>query len=125
MKAVFSVMLFVSFTLSLFGQDKIYDVVDKQAEFKGGVSGLMRFLSKNLQYPSSLARDSPCSIILINFIVEKNGTAKYESCETTCQAICIEVKKVIAKMPKWKPAEYRGKKVRCRYTLPIHGAVVE
>jgi hypothetical protein len=113
MKYLFLILFFASFTLNLFGQDKIYDVVEKQPEFPGGGSALLSFFGKNLKYPDTLTRmNIACGKIFIKFIVEKNGTVKYESCKTVCQAICVEARKVIVKMPKWKPAEYKGKKAR-------------
>jgi protein TonB len=94
----------------LFGQDKIYDVVEKQPEFPGGTSALLGFISKDLKYPDTLARtNATYGGIYLKLIIEKDGTV---NCKAGAESICVEVRKMIAKMPKWKPAEYKGKKVR-------------
>jgi protein TonB len=110
-------LLIVSAT---FGQGKIYNVVDEQAEFSGGSSKMYQYLGRNLKYPASMPR--PCVIgkLFIVFIVEKNGLAKFESCKNVCPEICLEVEKMIKKMPRWKPAKHQGKIVRYRYTLPVN-----
>ena len=41
---------------------------------------------------------------------------------TTTMAYNLDkaAEKVVKKMPKWSAGEQAGKKVRCRFTLPIH-----
>jgi periplasmic protein TonB len=103
-----------------YGQEKIYTVVDKQAEFKGGAGEMFRFISKNFKYPDSLYRTGiTCGKILISFIIKKDGSTKYQDCKCGCPPLCLEAKKVIEKMPKWEPAKNKGKKVKSLYTLPI------
>ena len=121
MKYIFLILFFISFLPNLLGQDKIYDVVDKQPEFKGGTGALMAFIGKTFKYPDSLARtNATYGAIYLKLIIEKDGTVSCESCKSGSNSICTEARKMIEKMPKWKPAEYKGSKVRCRYSLPIH-----
>ena len=124
MKHIFLILLLTSLSPALQVKDKIYDVVDKQAEFKGGNGALMSFMYKNMKYPDSLVRSSTSyRSFYLKLIIEKEGAVICESCNAGVEPICIEARKMVAKMPKWKPAEYKGKKVRCRYSLPIRIAL--
>lgn len=120
MKQCFITLLLFIIPFCVTGQDKVYTKVDKQAEFPGGNSAMLSFIMHNFKYPNSIVRASiVCGKIHIKFIVEKDGTTKFKDCKASCDSMCIEAKKLIRKMPKWKPAVFKSKKVRSLYLLPI------
>ncbi|MBQ9640726.1 MAG: energy transducer TonB [Bacteroidaceae bacterium] len=53
--------------------DPIYDVVEKNPEYPGGMNGLLQFYIQNLHYPQ-IAQD--CGVygrVIVQFVVEKDG----------------------------------------------------
>ncbi len=120
MKHFLNLMIYLLLAIDLFGQDtKVYSVPDKQAEFVGDNGALLSYVVNNFKYPDSLVRKGffPGRIRL-QLIIEKSGTAIFKSCDGD-MILCDQAKTMINQMPKWKPAEVKGKKVRSLYKLPI------
>lgn len=101
--------------------DKIYTFVQKKPEFVTGEEGLLEFISNNLVYPESAREDGIEGVVVMRFIIMKDGAIKdikvIRSLDKECDA---EALKLIQSMPNWEPAKHNGKKVNCTYTLPIN-----
>ena len=107
--------------VALFGQkgNKIYTFVEEQPEYPEGQAALFKYLSQNLKYPKR-AVDDGCGKMVVQFVIEKNGRTRFESCKfRNCSLKCYEMKNVIENMPRWKAGRQNGKPVRVLYTLPI------
>ena len=118
------ILLILSFlgNSCLFGQrdNKIYTVVEKNPEYPDGQAALFKWLSQNLKYPKRVVDDG-CGKMVVQFVIEKNGRARFESCKfRNCSLKCNEMKNVIKNMPRWKAGRQNGKPVRVLYTLPIN-----
>ena len=95
--------------------------INEQAEFKGGMTELKKFIDKNLQYPKTNA--CVCGKVYIQFIVEKDGRITNPQIIRSLlpKEFDEEALRVIRLMPKWTPArDYGGKKpIASRFTIPI------
>lgn len=97
-------------------------IVDIDAEFPGGFSSMVTFLSRNLVYPEDAVRAGIEGKATIRFVVEKDGSIGNIAVQRgvpNCPDCDKEAVRVIKKMPKWKPGEINGKIVRSYYSLPI------
>jgi TonB family protein len=102
------------------GSDTVYTVVEKPAEYPGGMKAMMRYLQSTVRYPADARRNGIQGSVFTSFDVDKKGrisdltTAKGVSPDIDAEAL-----RVIAAMPPWQPARVRGKAVKSRFVLPI------
>lgn len=104
--------------LSMANDDLVeYNTVDLRPEFPEYSGNFMEFVSKNFSLPDY---DGPSGIMKIGFIIEQNGLVTnikvLKNLDITSSA---EIKKVMAKCPKWKPAEHNGKPARVYYEFSL------
>lgn len=96
-------------------------VVEKMPEFPGGMTALMQYLTKNIKYPSVCRENNIQGRVLIQFIVNKDGSiVEPEVVKSVNPYLDKEALRVISTMPKWSPGEQRGKPVRVKYTVPVN-----
>ena len=99
---------------------KIYTTVQIQPEFIGGYAELMKFIAKNIKYPSSARRMGVEGSVFISFVVNEDGTINSVQALKGIQVDCDnEALRLIGKMPSWKPGKQNGKAVKVRFVLPI------
>ena len=100
--------------------EQIFDVVEKNPEFIGGMSKLYEFLGKNIQYPEMAKENEIQGKVFVQFVVWKDGTIKdVRVVKGVHKTLDSEAKRVIEIMPKWIPAMQNGKFVNSKFTLPI------
>lgn len=94
--------------------------VEKMPSFPGGQEALMAYLRENIKYPQA-ARDAGAQgTVLVEFVVEKNGSVSNVKVLNSVFSACDEEAiRVIKSLPKWNPGEANGKKVRVFYNVPI------
>ena len=96
-------------------------VVEKMPEFPGGMTALMQYLTKNIKYPSECRESNIQGRVLIQFIVNKDGSiVEPEVVKSVNPYLDKEALRVISTMPKWSPGEQRGKPVCVKYTVPVN-----
>ncbi|MEZ4938790.1 MAG: energy transducer TonB [Crocinitomicaceae bacterium] len=109
------------------GGPKIEDigVIEEWAQvmpsFPGGDKAMLEFISKNVDYPILAKEMGEQGTAYVSFVVEKDGSISNvkilrQSLQFGLNEAAMDV---VQKMPKWKPGEHRGKKVRVRFTIPI------
>ena len=80
----------------------------------------MKWLTRNLRYPTSAEEKKIEGKVIVSFIVNKNGSISdikiIKSLDPDCDS---EVLRVMKKMPKWKPGTEKGRPVRSEYVIPI------
>ena len=54
--------------------DEVFDVVEGPAQYPGGQGALMQFLAQNLRYPQEAHKNDLQTRIILQFIVEKDGS---------------------------------------------------
>jgi periplasmic protein TonB len=95
--------------------------VDQIPLYPGGEAALNAFLSKNLEYPEEARQHNAEAEIEIFFVVDIDGSIQQISCNNKDQyGFVTEGKRVVGKMPKWKPAMVGGKPVKCYFSVPIN-----
>lgn len=99
---------------------QIFTVVEKQPEFPGGMSELMKFLSKNIKYPVIAQENGIQGRVVCSFVVNRDGSiVDIQVMRGVEPSLDKEAVRVIGTMPKWKPGEQRGKPVRVKFILPV------
>ena len=53
---------------------KVYDIVEVMPQYPGGMQELMQYLAKNIKYPPKAEKKGIEGKVMINFIVEKDGS---------------------------------------------------
>lgn len=90
-------------------------------EFPGGIEALKRFLLKNLRMPENDMDPGSEVHVIARFVVGTDG--KVRDVEITRPADAVfntEVKRVIAKMPDWKPGSQNHRLVSVYFSLPVN-----
>ena len=101
-------------------EEQIFQVVENQPEFPGGMAELMKFLQKNIKYPSICQEQGIQGRVIVQFVVNTDGSiVDAQVMKPVNPYLDKEALRVVSIMPKWKPGEQRGKKVRVRFTLPV------
>ncbi len=94
-------------------------LIQTDAEFPGGEAGLASFLRKNILNPSEL-KPAEQKKVLVSFLVDADGSCRdIRVVESAGYVFDQEVKRVLRKMPKWKPAALRGTATETLLMLPV------
>ena len=90
-------------------------------EFSGGESKILSFVTQRLKLPQeTLDAGITSTKIVVSFIVEKDGSVSdFKVTHSIEKHLDEAVVSVLRMMPKWKPGEHKGKKVRTEVSLPI------
>ena len=102
------------------GNDGIFQVVENQPEFPGGMAELMKYLKKNLRYPQICKEQGLQGRVIVQFVVNPDSTlSDFNVIKSVNPHLDKEALRLVSSMPKWKPGEQRGKPVSVRFTLPV------
>ena len=102
-------------------EDEIFQVVEQDPEYPGGVEALYKFIQQNLKYPQLAKENNITGRVFVQFVVEKDGSVSNVKAARDIGGGCgAEAVRVIKAMPKWTPGKQRGKAVRAAYTLPVN-----
>lgn len=101
-------------------KENAYDVVEQMPEFPGGMKELLKFLQDNLKYPESAKKNNVQGRVIVQFVVEKDGTpTEFNVVRSVDPDLDAEALRVLKTMPKWKPGMQKGEAVRVKYTVPV------
>jgi protein TonB len=101
-------------------EQEIFQVVEEMPEFPGGMAECMKFLGKNIKYPTISQENGVQGKVIVQFVVNKDGSVVDPVVVRSVDPyLDKEALRVINTMPKWKPGKQRGKPVRVRYTVPV------
>jgi len=102
-------------------EDEIFQVVEQDPEYPGGVEALYKFIQQNLKYPQLAKENNITGRVFVQFVVEKDGSVSNVKAARDIGGGCgAEAVRVVKSMPKWTPGKQRGKAVRAAYTLPVN-----
>ncbi|WP_448518793.1 TonB family protein [Rhodoflexus sp.] len=102
------------------GADEIFTVVEKPAEYEGGIAELLKVISKNLRYPAEARREGVQGKVFVQFVIDEQGNLiSPEVVKGVSPELDAEALRVIQLSGKWTPGEQRGRKVKQRIVLPI------
>jgi len=97
-----------------------FRVVQQLPEFPGGPVQFMKWLTKNLKYPTSAQQKKQQGKVVAQFIVNKDGTVSDIKIVKSLNATCDrEAMRVLSMMPKWKPGVQDDKPCRTMFSIPI------
>ncbi len=102
-------------------EETIYQVVEQQPEFPGGMQALMKYLRDNINYPRISRDNNSQGKTYVNFVVNTDGSIQDVEVMKSSGDVYLdkEAVRVVKTMPKWNPGKQAGKAVRVRFTLPV------
>lgn len=81
---------------------------------------LREWVYQYLKYPQSAVRDGVQGVVMVQFIIEKDGkVTNAKVVKGVDEELDAEALKVVEASPKWKPGKVGGNKVRASLTLPV------
>lgn len=92
-------------------------------EYPGGVSELMRFIQKNLEYPKVAIKSELSGKCFLRFVVSRQGLIRNVNIirgVPGCIECDVEATRVLYAMPKWSPGMQNNKAVNVFFNLPIN-----
>lgn len=101
-------------------EQQIFQVVEEMPEFPGGLAECLKFLAKNIKYPTIAQENGVQGRVIVQFVVNRDGSIVDPVVMRSVDPyLDKEALRVIQMMPKWKPGKQRGKAVRVKYTVPV------
>jgi TonB family protein len=99
--------------------DQTFTKVEIEADYPGGVGAWMRFLNKTFHYPDEAIEKEIQGTVVVQFIVNKDGSLSEIEAITGPEALKTEALRVVAKSGKWLPAMQNGVPVKSYKKQPI------
>lgn len=100
--------------------DRIFDIVEENAQFPGGDEACYKWLSEHIKYPSICQEQGVQGRVVVAFVVNRDGSiVDIKTVRTPDPNLAKEAERVVSEMPKWKPARQGNKTVRSRFNLPV------
>ncbi|RDV13734.1 TonB family protein [Pontibacter diazotrophicus] len=101
--------------------ETIYSYVEEPPAFEGGDAELMNFVASNIQYPQDARAAGLTGIVVLTFVVEKNGTiSNIETIKSLSKSTDAEAVRVIGLTEgKWSIGRQHGKALRVKQTFPV------
>jgi len=101
-------------------EEEIFQVVEEEPEFPGGMEALYRYLGESIKYPQLAKENNIEGKVYVTFVVEKDGSIANPRILRDIGGGCgQEAVRVVKAMPKWKAGKQRGKNVRVQFNLPV------
>jgi len=100
--------------------EEIFQIVEDQPSFPGGISGFYKYVSDNIEYPDIAKRLDISGRVYVRFVIEKDGSITDINVVKGIGGGCDEeAVRVLEGCPKWIPGKQRGRNVRVYMTVPI------
>lgn len=101
-------------------EEKVFDMVEQMPQFPGGLQEMMRFIQKNLHYPTIAQENGTEGRVTCQFVVGPDGSIRdVVVLRGVDPYLDKEAIRVIQAMPKWIPGKQNGQAVSVKYTVPI------
>ena len=102
-------------------EETVYQSVEEQPEFPGGMKALMKYLADNVKYPRVSRDNKSQGRSTVRFTVNADGSISDAEIVRSTGDMYLdrEALRVISEMPKWKPGKQNGKPVRVKFVLPV------
>lgn len=100
--------------------DEVFQVVEEQPMFPGGMQELMKYLQKEMKYPKEAQDKGIQGRVIVQFVVNKDGSiCEANVVKSVDPLLDAEALRVVNAMPHWTPGKQRGEPVRVRFTIPV------
>ncbi len=102
-------------------EETVYQSVEEQPEFPGGMKALMKYLADNVKYPRISRDNKSQGKSTVRFTVNVDGSISDAEIVRSAGDMYLdkEALRVISEMPKWKPGKKNGKPVRVEFVFPV------
>ena len=98
----------------------VYDVVEQNPEYPGGMPAMIEFLQANIKYPEDAIKQNIGGRVIVMFVVEPDGSlSNVRVARKVFPSLDDEAVRVVKSMPKWEPGKEKGRPVRVNFTLPV------
>lgn len=98
----------------------IYEVAEDMPQFPGGMSKLLEYISKNMQYPAEAQKQKVQGRVVVQMVVDAEGNiTNPRILRSENPLLDKEALRLMKEMPKWTPGKQNGKAVPVKYTLPV------
>ncbi len=98
----------------------LFEIVEEQPEFPGGLNAMMLFIRDNVKYPQEALNKEIAGTAVVKFVVEKDGSlTNIEVVRDPGGGLGAEAERIIREMPKWTPGAQRNQPVRVQMMAPI------
>ena len=101
-------------------QGEVFQVVEEQPMFPGGMEEMMKFLQQNVKYPKEAYEQGKQGRVIVQFVVNTDGSISNDTIVRSVDPLLdAEALRVVRSMPNWTPGKQKGEPVRVRFTLPV------
>lgn len=99
---------------------EIVTFAEQMPEFEGGQEEMMKYLSKNIQYPPLARENGIEGRVVLQFVVGTDGKiSQIEVLKKLGWGLEEEAVRVVKAMPPWRAGKQNGKPVYVKFVLPI------
>jgi protein TonB len=103
-----------------------FDAIEVLPTPDGGMEGWAKFLQKNLRYPAVARENNVQGRVILNFVVEKDGTlSNIKIARGLGSGLDEESVRVLKLAKPWKPGIQNGHPVRVAYSIPFNFQLAE
>jgi protein TonB len=101
-------------------EEEIHENVEQKAEFPGGEAALLKYIRDNVKYPAIALEQDLQGIVLLRFVVERDGSVGDVQVQKSLSAECDrEAIRVVKAFPRFIPAKINGRPVRNWFRVPV------
>lgn len=101
-------------------QSDAYEVVEQMPQFPGGFAEMMKYLAKNIKYPSEARKSGVEGRVTVQVIIDTEGrVTNTRVIKAVDPYLDAEAIRVVSSMPKWNPGMQDGKPVNVKFLIPI------
>ena len=125
MKKLFLIMLLAFVSVNAYSQSDdadnyVYNMVDQSAKFQDGYNSIIKFVQENIKFPAEAKENNVHGRLMVSVVVEKDGSlSDIKIKKGLGYGLDEEIVRIIKMMPKWQPAQHKGKTVRQSQTIVI------
>jgi protein TonB len=125
MKKLFLIMLLAFVSVNTYSQsddadNDVYNMVDQSAKFQDGYNSIIKFVQENIKFPAEAQENNVHGKLMVSVVVEKDGSlSDIKIKKGLGYGLDEEIVRIIKMMPKWQPAQHKGKAVRQSQTIMI------
>ena len=102
-------------------KEKVFVAVEQMPQFPGGDAELMKFLSKNIKYPTMAMENNIQGRVVVQFVVTKTGAiGEVKVIRSVDRDLDREAIRVCKSLPNFIPGKMNGQAVNVWYTLPVN-----
>jgi len=95
-------------------------------EFPGGMEKMYQFISDNFNYSEQVQQDNISDRVMIQFIVQKDGSIKdINVLNSPNELLSEEMIRIVKSMPNWIPGKKEGNPVNAKCEFPIDFTVLK